>query len=272
MMLETGVILGASALMAIALLAQTLQLAGIIGRRRWRWLVIIVRVAAAAALAAVLIVSAVNGGAWTLFDQHHQALSLALAALTIHLAITWACRSDGAGPAVDLVVLALTLLAVGVPPAEALPACAQRDIPFLAHRGLLIVGAGGAVVAGSAGLMLLLRGFWVKIGCDRQLPPRDVVQTFLRQATLVALVALGIGLLAGSWLAWTYVGALTGADSRSTWMLITWLGSAMSLLAWHLRQRPGREGLWAAFLAVSAAFTAIFGILAIPEIGRVLGL
>ena len=125
-------------------------------------------------------------------------------------------------------------------------------------------------MAASAGLMLLLRGFWAKIGWDRQLPPRDDVQAFLRQATTLTLAALGIGLVVASWLAWRNVGAPTGDDPRSTWMVITWLISAMSLLAWRLR--PGRQGLWAAILAILAASTAILGMLAIAGIARVLGI
>lgn len=272
MTIETGVILGASALMAIAVVAQGLGLSGAFGRRRWRRLIIVTRAATAAALAAALILAAINESAWTPFDLRHLTLSLGLVALTIHLAISWGCGTDGAGPAIDLVVLALSLVAVGVRSTEALPTCPQREILFLAQWGLFVVGAGGAVVAGSAGLMLLLRGVWAKIAWDRQLPPRDDVQAFLRQATMVTLGALGIGLVAGSWLAWRNVGIPTGGDPRSTWMAITWLISAMSLLAWRLRQRPGRQGLWAAILGISAASTAIVGILAITGIGRALGM
>jgi hypothetical protein len=271
MTLETGVILGTSALMAIALVAQALGLSGAFGRRMWRWLIIVTRVAAAAALAAALILVATSEGAWKPFDLRHLTLSLALAVLTIQLAIAWGCHTDGAGPAIDLVVLPLSLLAVGVRARESQPTCPQPEMLFLAQWGLFVVGAGGAVVAGSAGLMLLLRGFWAKIGWNRQLPPRDDVQAFLRQATTLTLAALGIGLVASSWLAWRNVGAPTGGDPRSTWMAITWLISAMSLLAWRLRQRPGRQGLWAAILDISAASTAIVGILAITGISRVLG-
>jgi hypothetical protein len=272
MTLETGLILGTSALMTIAVVAQALGLSGAFERRRWPWLVVVTRVAAAAALAAALILVAITEGAWTLFDLRHMTLGLALAVLTIQLAIAWGCHTDGAGPAVDLVVLALSLLAVEVQAREALPTCPQREILFLAQWGLFVVGTGGAVLAGSAGLMLLLRGVWAKIGWDRQLPARDDVGAFLRQATMLTLASLGIGLVAGSWLAWRNVGAPTGGDSRSTWMAITWLISAMSLLAWRLRQRLGRQGLWAAILSISAASTAIVGILAITGIGRALGM
>lgn len=264
-------VLGTSALMAIALVAQALGLSGAFGRRRWPALIVITRVAAAAALAAAMILFAIGEGAWTPFDLRHLTLGLALAALTIHLAIAWGCHTDGAGPAIDLVILVLSLLAVGVRARETPPPCLQPEILFLAQWGLLVVGAGGAVVAGSAGLMLLLRGFWARIGWDRQSPPGADAGAFLRQATMVTLAALGLGLATSSWLAWTNLGAPIGSDPRFAWMAITWLVSAMSLLAWRLRQRPGRQGLWAAILAISAASTAIFGMLAITGIARVLG-
>ena len=271
MTLEIGVVLGTSALMAIALVAQALGLSGAFGRRRWPALLVITRVAAAAVLAAALILFTIGEGGWTPFDLRHLTLGLALAALTIHLAVAWGCHTDGAGPAIDLVILVLSLLAVGVRAREAPPPCLQPGLLFLAPWGLWVVGAGGAVVAGSAGLMLLLRGFWAKIGWDRQLPPRANVGAFLRQATIVTLAALGFGIAVGSWLAWKNVGAPTGGDPRFAWMAITWLVTAMSLLAWRLRQRPGRQGLWAAILAISAASTAILGTLAITGIARVLG-
>jgi hypothetical protein len=272
MTLETGLILSTCALLAIALMTQALGLSGAFERRRWRRLIVVMRVAAAAALTAALTLVAINEGAWTPFELRHLTLGIALAALTIQLAMAWGCHTDGAGPVLDLVVLGLSLLAVEVRTRDALPTCPQREILFLAQWGLFVVGTGGAVVAGSAGLMLLLRGFLAKIGWDPQLPPGDDVQTFLRQATMLTLAALGIGLVVGSWLAWSYVGTPTGGDPRSTWMAITWLISAMSLLAWRLRQRPGRQGLWAAILDISAASTAIVGILAITGIGRVLGM
>ncbi len=272
MTLETGVVLVASALMAMALGAQALGLSGAFGQRRWHGLVIAARVGAVAALATALVLAVVNENAWTPSDLRHLTLSLALAVLAIQLALTWGCRTDGAGPVIDLFVLALSLVIIGVRAGTTPPTCTQSEVLFLAQWGLFVVGAGAAVVAGSAGLMLLLRRLWARIGWEDRLPPRDGAEAFLQQATLVTLAALGSGLVTGAWLAWRHVGAPPSRDPRSTWMAITWLVAAMSHLAWRLRQRPPRRALGAAILGVSAAFAGIFGTLAITGIGHVLGM
>jgi hypothetical protein len=270
MTLETWVILGASALMAIAIVAQGLGWSRAPGR--WDWLTLIARLGAVAALAAGLALATIRQGAWTPFNLRLLTPSLAIGALIIHLALTWRYDTDGAGPAIDLTTLALSLLAAGVWAGESLPTCPQRALPFPVQWGLTVVGAGGAVVAGSAGLMLLLRGFWARIGWDLPLPPREDVHAFLRQATMVTLVALGSGLTVGAWWTWTTEGTPTSDDPRSGWTAITWLVTAISVLAWRLRQRPTRLGQWAAVLAILAAATAIFGLVAVADIRHVPGM
>lgn len=269
MMLETWLTLGASTLLAIGIVAQGLGWSRAPGR--WDWLTLIARLGAAAALAAGLALATIGHGAWTPFNLQLLTLGLALGALVIHLALTWRCDTDGAGPAIDLTLLTLSLLAAGAWAGESLPTCVQRALPFLVQWGLYVIGAGGAVVAGSAGLMLLLRGLWARIGWDLPLPQRDDVLAFLRQATMVTLVSLGSGLTVGTWWAWKTTGTLS-SHPHSGWMAITWLVAAISVLAWPLGQRPTRSGQWAAVLAILAAATAIFGLLAAVDIRHVLGM
>jgi ABC-type transport system involved in cytochrome c biogenesis permease subunit len=85
---------------------------------------------------------------------------------------------------------------------------------------------------------------------------------------LLALIGLGAGLVTSAWWAWRSVGGLAGDDPRQAWMAITWLLSAMSLLAWQLEAAAAR---WAAALAGLAATVAIGGLLAVPYIVRLLG-
>jgi hypothetical protein len=88
----------------------------------------------------------------------------------------------------------------------------------------------------------------------------------------VTLVVLGSGLTVGAWWTWKTAGTQISDDPRSGWMAITWLVTAMSVLAWRLRQRPTRSGQWAAVLAILAAATAIFGLVAVANVRHVLGM
>jgi hypothetical protein len=90
---------------------------------------------------------------------------------------------------------------------------------------------------------------------------------FLKRATAVTLLTLGTGLIAGAWWSWRTLGSLLGADPVLGWMATAWLLAGTSLLSWRLGRMAGRL---AAGLAVLAACSGIFGLLAAADLIRLL--
>jgi len=250
--------------LAIASVARGLYLFKV--RGRWGLLTFCARAGAAMALTVAVILAAVTHGQWSPFDLEQVALGLALAALVVYLALAWRFRMDAAAPAVDLLTLVLILTGVlAIRPGGPFLMCAQQGFPFLVQWVLFLVGAGGAMVAGSAGATLILAGR----GWPLQWPRWADSYLLLRQATMLVVVFLGSGLTVSLWWAWQAEGTLTSGDPRETWIAITWLIAAMSLSAQHLQRRWGR---WVAGLAVAAAAAAIVGLLAVIDLRRLLGM
>lgn len=263
---ERWLALAAGGLLTVATVGSGLALRS--DRRRGKMLAVGARLAALAALLAALVLAAARSGGWSPFDLQQAALGWVLATVTIQLALTWRLGADGAGPVVDLVALALTLtVAFIIWPGAQPTTCTQDSSLLLVQWASLLVGAGAVVVAGSAGLTLAL--YAALAGRDWRLPRRSRPRAVLKQATELALVALGLGLTVGAWWSWWATGALAGGDPRVTWLAATWLLSAMSLLAWRLDHRPVR---WAAGLAVAAAAAAGFGLLVVTDLTHLLGM
>jgi hypothetical protein len=268
MTIEAWGVWGASILLAVTIIAQGLALFEI--RGRWGLVAIGASLGATVGLALTLALMVKEQGYWSPFDLWQMALSLALVTLIIHLLLAWRSRTMKPGLLVELVVLILLLMVVVVirPGGSALH-CAQCTFPFQLQWILFLVGAGGATVAGGTALMLALRIRLARRGGGLRLPCRVDFYVSLKQATRLVLAALGSGLVVSVWWAWQTVGTLTSGDPREEWLAITWLVAAASLLAWRLEKRAR---WWAAGLALVSAVVALFGLLVLLDMRRLLGI
>jgi ABC-type transport system involved in cytochrome c biogenesis permease subunit len=266
-------------LLAAAGLAQVLALLKVTpGPKRWGVLALAARLGSVGALAASVVLAALAHGEWSPADLRQVTLGLGLATVTIHLLLAWRLNTGLAGPAVDLVVLALVLVdALAIRPGGPRLDCAQHAAPYRVQWTLLLLGSGGAIVAGSAGLMHGVYRWLVGGTRDLDLPALADIHTLLRQATALTLLVLGGGIVAGAWWAWRTVGLLANDDPRLAWSAITWLAVAMSELAWRLKPQSlawrdvQNRGRWPARLAMAAATTAILCLLAIGDVCHMLG-
>ncbi len=273
-MLEIWATIGTGVLLAVAGVAQGLALFKIgPSPRGWGLVAAGARLGSALALTAALILAVVAHGEWSPSDLRQVTLGLALATLVIYLILAWRPGMGSASPVVDMVILALVLVdLIAVRPGGCPLTSAQRTVPFQVQWALFLLGSGGVVVAGSAGLMRVFQAPLTRRGGDL-----GDVHTVLRQSTSLALVALGSGIVVSIWWSWQTVGFLTSGDPRIGWIAITWLVAAMSELAWQLDRRlpvsdhKDHEGRWAAGLAIVAAAVAIFGLLALEDLLHLLG-
>jgi hypothetical protein len=245
----------------------------------WHLLALSARLGSLVALVISLMLAIVTHGEWSPSDLRQVTIGLALATLLIHLLLVWRLGTDSASPIVDAVALVLVLIdAIAVQPGGPLLSCVQRAALYRIQWVLFLLGCGGTLVAGSAGLVLGLCSWSVERGWQLGLPDVADIHSLLRQATALAWLLLGSGIVVSAWWAWQTVGALTDGDVRVGWCAITWLILAMSELAWHLDRPPvdsNREqdrGRWSARLAVLAAAAAIWGLLAVTDLLRLLGM
>ncbi len=192
---EIWVAIGA-AFLGLAALAGGLAMSAV--RGSWDAVALGARVAALVALSVALVASAIGQDQWTAADPQQATLSFVVAMLAVHLVLAWRLGAGSAGPMVDIVALALSLVSVFAIEAGAPGlACVQQSPLFQAHWVLFSLGGGSALVAGSAGLMLALRKGLEWRGRDLRLPGRIPLYALLTQATLLAVVALGAGLIIG---------------------------------------------------------------------------
>lgn len=254
---EVGVALAAFFLAAAAI-AGGLTIFRVSGR--WGLVVIGTRVTAAVVVAAALIYAALAQGEWIPLEPRQMLLGLLLAMLAIHLVLAWRLRIGDTGPAMDAVALVLLLGgALTIQPEAVVLSCFQRALAYQVQWALFLLGGGGVLVAGSAGLMAALHRISRSRGWNIQLPSPAGLYDLLTQAIFLALVALGGGLTVSAWWAWRTMGTLATGDLRLAWLAIAWLAAGMSLLAWQLQAQRER---WAAGLSVLAAAIVLLGLLA----------
>lgn len=248
----------AAAAAAVAAASSGLALAGRSGP--WRLVAMGARLGSIAALAAALLLTARICGRWSPFDLRQVALGLALATAAIHLVLAWIPGMAGGSPAVDATVAALLLFAVLIiRPGASWLTCQQQTVPYAAQWLLFILGAGATLIAGGAALTLATsRWGWAVTGQRR----------LLVRGTLLAVLALGGGIVIGLWWARQSTGTLAAAEPRESWMGVVWLLAVMSLMAWQLDRQAER---WAAGLALFAATAALFGLLALPDLQNWIG-
>jgi hypothetical protein len=238
-------------------------------RGRWKTVVLVSRVAALAALVVALVPAAIVHGHWSAADPRQAMLGLVAAMVVIHLVLAWRLGAGTAGPVIDLVAIVLSLVSVFVVDAGS-PGfiCVQLPALYQAQWILLSVGGGSVMVAACASLMLLLRKGLSSRDWGLTFPGWGLLYGLLAQTAVLALVALGSGLFIGAWWAWRTSGTLGSDSARGVWMAVTWLITAMSLLAWQLDTRRSR---WAAALVLVAATAMLIGLL-LPVDLRVAGI
>jgi hypothetical protein len=247
----------AAVFLALAAAAGGLAMSAV--RGPWHAVAIGARVVALALLIMALISAAIEQGKWIAADPQQAMLTLIVAMLVVHLVLAWRLGIGSAGPVVDIVALALSLVIVVAAEGGASGlACVRQSSLFQAYWVLLALGGGSVLVACAAGLMLALKRLLVWRGRHPGLPRQNLFCGLLAQATILALVALGSGLVISAWWAWQTPGPLGSGDPRQEWMAVAWLITATSLLAWKL---DGRRSRWAAGLALVAAAAVLVGVL-----------
>ena len=246
----------AAAFLGMAAVAGGLSMLAV--RGLWDAVAIGARVAALAALVVALIAAAMAQGQWTAADPRQAMLSLVAAMVAVHLLLAWRLAAS-AGPMIDIVALVLSLVSVFAIRAGAPSSiCVQQAFLLQAHWVLCSLGGGSVLVAGCAALMLAFRKGLAWRGKDLQLPGWIPLYGLLTQATMLALVALGGGLIIGVWWVWGTSGTMVGGNAREVWMAVAWLTAAMSVLAWQLE---GHRSRWVAGLALVAAAAVLVGLL-----------
>jgi hypothetical protein len=244
-------------LLGLAAVSGGLEMA--ILRGRWDAVVFASRVAALAALVVALVAAAIAHGQWSAADPRQAMLGLVAAMLAIHLLLAWRRGAGTAGPVVDLAAIVLSLVGAFVVGAGSSGfICVQLAELYQAQWILLSVGGGSVLVAACAGLMLLLRKGLLSRDWGLALPGWSLLYGLLAQAVILALAALGSGLVIGVWWAWRILGTLGSDSAREVWMAVAWLITAMSVLAWQLDTRRSR---WAAALVLVAAIAVLIGLL-----------
>ncbi len=248
-------IIMAAVFLALAAVAAGLAMFAV--RGPWSVVAIGARVAALALLIVALVASAMAQGKWMAVDPQQAMLGLIATMLAVHLVLAWRLGTGSAGPVVDIVALGLVIVVTVEGGAPGL-ACVRHSPLLQAHWVLFSLGGGSVLVACAAGLMLALRRLLVWRDWHLRVPPQALLHDLLAQATLLALVVLGSGLVISAWWAWQTPSLLGNGNPRQVWMAVAWLITATSLLAWQL---DGRRGRWAAGLALAAAAAVLVGML-----------
>lgn len=245
------------AFLALAALAGSLAMSRV--RGPWDVAVVGARVVAVAFLIVALVASIIVQGQWVAMDPMQAMLSLVVAMLAVHLVLGWRLGAGSAGPVVDIIGLALSLLILfavkGTAPGLA---CVPRSPSLQAYWVLFSLGGGSVLVACTVGLTLALRRLLVWRGMVPRLRRQVLLSDLMAQATTLALVALGSGLIISAWWAWRTSGLLADGDPRQVWMAIAWLITAGSYLAWQL---DGRRVRWSTGLALAASAAVLVGVL-----------
>ncbi len=234
--------------------------AALAGRgRRWLLLSVAARGTGVLVLAVAVYVAATGQGGWSPLHLRQMALGLALATALAHLVLSLTVGPRAGSFLADAVGAALVVAAwMAIRPGGDSLTCVQRALPYWAEWALFLLGAGGVLVAGSVSLALALPWLWARAG----------VPGLLTAGTFLGVLAIGAGIVSGLWWAWQAGGTLEAGDIRESWMAVVWLLAAMSAVAWQLEKQARR---WAAGLALAAAGALLVGLLALPQLQRLVG-
>lgn len=247
----------AAVFLALGAVAGSLALSRV--RGPWDVAAIGTRLVALALLIVALVALAVSQGQWMAMDPVQAMLSLVVAILAVHVVLAWRLGAGSAGPVVDIVALALSLLIVIAFKGSAQGLACVPQSPFVQVSWVLFsLGGGSVLVACSAGLMIAVFKLLVWRGKAPGLRRRVPVYALMAQATILGLLALGSGLIVSAWWTWRTSGLLADGNPRQVWMAIAWLITAASLLAGQLDSRRVR---WAAGLTLAASAAVLAGML-----------
>ncbi len=225
-----------------------------------------IRVAAAVLLAVAWSLAARSWGQWIPYDPKQATLGLAFGTLAVLLALEAWLRVVGAGWVTDILVLALSIVAITVKSGAGQLVLVNQATAFYLQWCLLLVGTGAVTVAGGTGLVLALRAAISERSPNLRLPQPAGLYTLLRQGAALAWLALGSGVLLATWRAWRATWSLAGSAMHEGWMAAVWLIVGAGLLSWGLGKRAWQ---WAACLALLATTLAIIGMLAVPGLLRI---
>lgn len=235
--------------------------------RAWPWIAL--RATSIVALTVALVARVGTLGQWSPYDQELNVLGLVLAMLIVHSVLAWALGLENSGPLAELAGLGVLLIgAARLPVGAPLLNCPQEMAAFQIQWLLFLLGGGSLIVAGCAGLTVVLGKVAEGRGRDLHLAPLVDLYALVVQAAGLAWLALGGGLTISLWWTWQALGTLTSGDPRAEWMALTWLLTAMSLLAGQLERHPRR---WVIGLSILAASNLVFGWLLVVGALGVLG-
>jgi uncharacterized membrane protein len=256
--------LASTLLLAVAIVAGIR--AWVVTHNRWRRIAVGAQLGALGALLVALALSMVSLGRWSPFDLYQLALSLAVASLAWGLVFS-RVRDLTPDPVLSASVLVIALTAAlamrpGGPPLH----CVQRDILFGGQWLFFVLGGGSATVAASTALGWAIR--WISFRNVHGWDPVATPGSPLLEAALGTSLSLGAGLVLGIVWAWQTYGSLSSGDPRQGWMASAGLVAVMSLVAWQIERR---SRAWAAALAGIAGVIAVFGLLAVLDVQRLLG-
>lgn len=253
-------------------LAMGVLAGGLVAVRRgriWTRVFVAVRATSIVALTVALVARVVTLGHWSPYDQGLGLLGLALVMLLVHSLLAWLLKVEIPTPLVELTGLGLLLLgAARLPAGVPLLACPQTVVPFQIQWVLFLLGGGSLLAAGCTGLTVVLGRAADGFGWNLRLAASEDMVVLLVRAARLALVTLGSGLIVGLWWSWQTLGTQTSGDPRADWMAVTWLLTAMSLLAGQLERHMRR---WVVGLVVLAASNMLFGWLVLVGVQDLFG-
>jgi hypothetical protein len=263
MTIEVWFALGAGLLLVLSLGGEVLRL--VQARGRWALLAAGFEVAAFIAALVALALAIVGADPRSPDNLRLVAWGLAPAILGAHLFLQRLANTQGGRLIARLLALAALLLGILVPtPAGTLLGCPQSGAAFTLQWSLFVLGAGNVIVAGSAGLEMILGAAWSRRRAHYSPLRNRSLHILVAQGTVLALVTLGAGLTVAIGWSWQATGTPTSGDPREIWLAITWLVTATSMLAWQMEKGAAK---WAAILAVLAAASAFGSLLVAPALG-----
>lgn len=222
----------------------------------WDRMFLAARAISTTGVTVALVGSLVAQGGWSPQDPAQSALGLVLVMLILQWVLAWRFKTRNVGPLVESVGLGLLLLgAIDLQTGAPLLNCQQEMALFQIQWALFLLGGASLLLAACMGLTLALGKVLQGLSWDLSLAAPADLYALVVQAAMLAVVALGGGLIVSLWWSWQTLGTLTSGDPREGWMALIWLLTAMSLLAGQL---PRHRRRWVVGLAVLAAANVLF--------------
>jgi ABC-type transport system involved in cytochrome c biogenesis permease subunit len=217
--------------------------------------------AGAAVLAGGLVARGLRAGHWPLIGQYEFTLAYALATALAALLLP-ARRARRPVQAAGLFVAAVLVAyaCLGMPAfrreTQTMPP-AFDSTWLLLHAGVSALGYGTLTLAGTAGLVWLIKG-------SSQAGAGWMLDRLIAVGYPLLTLSMVLGMIWAQ-VAW---GQYWSWDLKETWTLITWL---VYCLYWHVRGRPRWQGMRLAWLAVGGLAALLFTFLGSGWLARTVG-